>query len=311
VVRAVAEAEEARGGARSRAGSTGSFIIRSVRRLLAPATSGVLACAAFVSLSAVRLSAQEPLSRDVVQDEIAAPARLFIPPITELLENAPERLEQSGVPSAATPSQFKRRTDKLAVVGDSFKLLAVEHAGRIAFQEKTRKMLGGPFWSDYVHSVRVPGQWTDTDAWYVNYIGHPIHGAAAGYNWLDHGPDGDVQFGTSKRYWMGRLRAMAWAAAYSIQFEVGPLSEASIGNVGMNPKTAGWVDHVVTPSGAFGLMVAEDALDRFLVEWVEKRTTNAFWRGSLRVAFNPARSLSNAVTGRPPWHREGRPLDWR
>ena len=39
-----------------------------------------------------------------------------------------------------------------------------------------------------------------------------------------------------------------------------PLSEASIGNVGPNPATNGWVDHVVTPVGAFGLIVAEDAL---------------------------------------------------
>jgi hypothetical protein len=52
---------------------------------------------------------------------------------------------------------------------------------------------------------------------------------------------------------------MAWAAGYSLQFEIGPLSEASIGNVGMRPQTTGWVDYVVTPLGAFGLIAAEDA----------------------------------------------------
>ena len=56
-----------------------------------------------------------------------------------------------------------------------------------------------------------------------------------------------------------------WAAAYSLQFEFGPLSEASVGNVGMHPETTGWVDRVVTPVGAFGLIVAEDALDRWFV----------------------------------------------
>ena len=77
----------------------------------------------------------------------------------------------------------------LGVVADSLKLLMVEHATRIAFQEKTRRELSGPFWPDYQRSVRLPRQWEDTDAWWVNYIGHPIHGAAAGYIWLDHDPN--------------------------------------------------------------------------------------------------------------------------
>jgi hypothetical protein len=103
---------------------------------------------------------------------------------------------------------------------------------------------------------------------------------------------------------------MAWAAAYSVQFEVGPLSEASIGNVGMNPETTGWVDHVVTPAGAFGWIVVEDALDRFLVKWVERHTRNTVVRASLRLALNPGRALSNSTAGRSPWHRDDRALNW-
>ena len=45
-----------------------------------------------------------------------------------------------------------------------------------------------------------------------------------------------------------RARATAWAAVYSFQFELGPFSEASIGNVGLRANTAGSVDHVVTPT---------------------------------------------------------------
>lgn len=71
---------------------------------------------------------------------------------------------------------------------DSLKLLAAEHGIRLAFQEKTRRELTGPFWQDYTDSLRVPRQWEDSDAWWVNYLGHPIHGAAAGYIWLDHEP---------------------------------------------------------------------------------------------------------------------------
>ena len=192
---------------------------------------------------------------------------------------------------------------------DSMRLLAVEHSIRIGFQDKTRRELGGPFWKDYHRSVRTPQTWGDGDSAFVNYIGHPIHGAASGYIWLDH-EDGahDPELGFSRAYWASRSRATAWAAGYSLQFEFGPLSEASIGNVGLNPETTGWVDHVVTPAGALGLMVAEDALDRYLVEWVEARVRNRVVRATMRIALNPGRALSNGATGRAPWHRDGRPL---
>ena len=64
----------------------------------------------------------------------------------------------------------------------------------------------------------------------------------------------------------------------------------------------------MTPVGALGLIVAEDALDRFLVRWVEERTTNRVWRIAMRVIFNPGRTLSNTATGHLPWYREGRPV---
>jgi len=194
---------------------------------------------------------------------------------------------------------------------DSLKIVLIEHAIRVGFQEKTRRELSGPFLSDYARSIRVPRQWEDTDNWWVNYIGHPIHGAAAGYVWLDHDPRAPADLGMSGAYWKSRALALAWAAGYSLQFELGPLSEASIGNVGLQAETAGWVDHVVTPVGAFGLIIAEDALDRYFVRWVEQRTRNRVFRAILRLAFNPGRTMSNTATGRVPWHRAGRPLGWR
>lgn len=199
----------------------------------------------------------------------------------------------------------------LGAFTDSLKLLMLEHGIRIGFQKKTRRELGGNFWSDYRRSVRMPGQWDDTDGWAVNYVGHPIHGAAAGYIWLDHEPGAPKTLTLDSRYWASRARATAWSAGYSLQFEIGPLSEAAIGNVGMRPETTGWVDHVVTPVGAFGFLVAEDALDRYLVQWVERRVQNAFVRVILRFAANPSRTLSNTASGKPPWHRPDRSLTWR
>ncbi len=201
--------------------------------------------------------------------------------------------------------------DVLGAFTDSLRLLLIEHTTRVAFQAKTRRELGGNFWRDYQRSVRVPKQWEDTDAWWVNYIGHPIHGAAAGYIWLDHEAGAPAEISLSKSYWASRGRAAAWAASYSLQFEIGPLSEASIGNVGMRPETTGWVDHVVTPAGALGLIVAEDALDKYLVKWAEERVRNRFFRAAVRLVANPGRALSNTASGRLPWHRDGRPLTWQ
>jgi hypothetical protein len=187
------------------------------------------------------------------------------------------------------------------------RLLAIEHTTRIAFQQKTRRELAGPFFGDYHRSLKIPRTWGDGDSWAVNYIGHPIHGAASGFVWLDHDAGAhDPNLGFSKPYWASRGRAAAWAAVYSLQFEFGPMSEASIGNVGLRPNTTGWVDHVVTPAGAFGFMIAEDALDRYLVRRIESWTSNRVLRTISRVALNPGRSLSNAAQGKAPWYRSPR-----
>jgi hypothetical protein len=199
-------------------------------------------------------------------------------------------------------------TNLWGAIGDSMKLLMIEHGWRIAFQEKTRRELTGPFFQDYIRSVKRPTQWDDTDSWMVNYIGHPLHGAAAGRIWLDHGRFRSTPTGLSLQYWNSRARATAFSALYSLQFEFGPLSEASIGNVGMRPGTSGWVDHAVTPAGAFAVMVAEDALDHFFVEWFERHVSNGAARASLRVIFAPSRALANITQNELPWYRPNRPL---
>ena len=238
---------------------------------------------------------------------------------TVLVSDAAPALAQESSPAPATPireqitSDLQQdRLDVKGVIGDSLRLLLMEHALRITFSEKTRRELSGPFWHDYVDSVRVPGQWSDGDGWFVNYVGHPIHGAAAGFVFIHNDPKSRREaFGLSQRYWSTRWRPVAFAALYSLQFEVGPLSEASIGNVGMNPRTTGWVDYIVTPIGAMGILVAEDALDRYFVKWVEERTYNQFLRVSLRLLCGPSQMMSNIAMGRLPWHRDTRSVRQR
>jgi hypothetical protein len=211
----------------------------------------------------------------------------------------------SGEARAQSPPSA---ADVGAAFADSFKLLMIEHGTRIAFQEKTRRELKGPFFRDYVDSLRWPRQWEDADSWWVNYIGHPIHGSAAGLIWLDHTTHRDERLSLKKSYWSSRGKAAAYTAVYSLQFEFGPLSEASIGNVGLRRETTGWVDHVVTPVGGLALIVAEDVLDRYFVEWFERRVGNRVARASVRMLFNPSRTFANIAQTRAPWQRANRPL---
>jgi hypothetical protein len=135
----------------------------------------------------------------------------------------------------------------------------------------------------------------------------PAHGAAAGFIGVNRDRRNPPQeLGFNRDYWLTRVRGTAWSAAYSIQFEIGVFSEASIGNVGRKPETVGWVDHVVTPLGGFGVIMAEDALDRYAVKWFERRTTNGVWRAVVRCALNPARAMANVAAARAPWYRDSR-----
>jgi hypothetical protein len=209
---------------------------------------------------------------------------------------------------SAARSDERAERDFAGALVDSFKLVMLEHATRVAFQPKTRAELDGPFWRDYQRSITIPRQWEDTDNWLVNYVGHPIHGAGAGIVWLDHSDRDRASSLFSAGYVASRGRAAAFSAIYSVQFEIGPLSEASIGNVGLRRETAGWVDYVVTPAGAFAFMIAEDALDRYFVRWMESHIRNRVFRAAVRLIFGPSRFLANAAESRLPWYRPDRPL---
>ncbi len=187
------------------------------------------------------------------------------------------------------------------------RFLAVEHIFRLATEPKTREGLKGPFWRDYGASIRSIRGWDDGDPFLVNYIGHPLGGAVAGFIAVQNDLKfRRVPFGRSRLYWTSRLRAMAFAAAYSEQFEIGPISEASIGNIQTVPSATGIVDHVITPAAGLGWMVAEDALDRYVVRRFERWTNRPVMRILVRGFLNPSRSFSNMMRGKYPWYRDDR-----
>jgi len=147
-------------------------------------------------------------------------------------------------------------------------------------------------------------RWDDSDPFIVNYVGHPMMGAVTGFLYLQNTPRGkDQRFEQSSEYWRLRLRAMAYSAVYSTQFEIGPASEAALGNVGRDYRTMGTVDLVVTPLAGTGWLVAEDLIDRFLIERIEDWSGSLLVRIPARCLLNPSRAFANLMQGRTPWKR--------
>ena len=185
--------------------------------------------------------------------------------------------------------------------------LGIQHSVRIATEPGTRTALTGPFLPDYWRSATGVRGWGDGDPFIVNYVGHPFQGAVSGYIQVQNDPGyRRAEFGASELYWKSRLRAMGFAALYSTQFELGPISEASIGNVGFDRKSSGAVDLVVTPLAGAGVMLAEDALDRYFIRHAEKWSGNAAYRIVVRSMLNPNRSFANLLRFKVPWHRDVR-----
>ncbi len=184
--------------------------------------------------------------------------------------------------------------------------LGLQHSFRLATEPDTRAELKGPFVKDYLRSVKNIWGWSDRDPAYVNYVGHPIQGSVTGFIALQNDPRyRKTEFGKSREYWTGRLRAMAFTTAYSMQFEIGPISEASIGNV-QRERERGVVDWVVTPTLGTAWMVTEDVLDKYVIQRIENSTDNRLIRILARGWLTPTRSFSNMLRMKVPWHRDTR-----
>ncbi len=96
-----------------------------------------------------------------------------------------------------------------------------------------------------------------------------------------------------------------------MQFEIGPLSEATIGHIQQEYPQVGFVDHVITPTIGTGWTIAEDYLDRELIQRAETKLHNSWLRMLLRSGLNPSRSFANLMSGNVPWHRDDRPAVFR
>ncbi len=193
--------------------------------------------------------------------------------------------------------------DWSAAINQTLVFLGVQHGYAIT-QPKTRTALKGPFFKDYFKSVKSLHGWGDGGRFFTNYIAHPLEGSFLGYLQVQNDPKGKgAPFSGSKVYWKSRAKALAWSSVWSTQFEIGPISQASIGNVGLDGKQT-YVDIVITPTVGMAFLIAEDILDKYLIRRIERMTGNYFVRIFSRMLLNPTRTMANLLRLETPWHRD-------
>ncbi len=194
------------------------------------------------------------------------------------------------------------------IIRDSLVFATLQHSFRYATEPGTREGMKGAFFPGWAHAAGNLHGWSDGDPFYVNYVGHPMQGAVAGYIWAQNDRRYlAAEFGANPEYWRSRIRATAFSFAYSTLFEIGPYSEASIGKVQSKWPQQGMVDHVVTPAIGMAWMVAEDALDQLVIKRFEEHVRNPVLRILVRGTLNPSRSWANMMHFRVPWARDNRP----
>ncbi len=217
---------------------------------------------------------------------------------------------------------------------ESFTLLSIEQAYVV---KDDWRWVGGsssengiPFnhyWRDYKQSLSswIHAGWNDGDPLIYGYVGHPVQGVATSYIFIQNDPKSErVEFSRTKEYWHSRLKATLWNAAYSTQWNIGPLSEATVEKYGTRwrppwnqngtwPCTTkncytgmGQIDLVITPVMGFGWLVGEDILDRFVARRVESATRNRFLIDATRCGLDPIRAGTNILHGKRPWYRGSR-----
>lgn len=183
----------------------------------------------------------------------------------------------------------------------------IMHAHRFVNEAGTRDAVHGPFWANYFDSIKELRGWDDGDGFYTSYVGHPMEGAVFAFIQVQNDPRyRSLKFNQGRNYWISRVHALAFSAVWSTLWTMGPVSEASLGNVQLH-SSPGFVDLVGTPTLGLGWSIGEDAIDRYLLERLEAHTANRFLLVMARSFGNPTRGFANLMALRSPWQRDSRP----
>jgi hypothetical protein len=238
--------------------------------------------------------------------------------------------EEAAAPSPASPTDSKGTSDESQVISSDVAArqreapenrfqwkpafaqynleISIQHAWRFAHEPGTRDATAfGPWFHDWIDSIGETRGWDDGDGWHASYVGHPLNGGIYGFIEQQNDPlYRKVEWGDGRIYWVSRLRALAFATVASTQWTLGPLSEASLGNVQLH-ASPGFIDLVQTPTLGVMEMMGEDMLDRYVVIPLENHTANPWLILATRSLCNPARSFASLMSLRLGWHRENRP----
>lgn len=202
-------------------------------------------------------------------------------------------------------TQLKPASEKFhwkPAIVQSMVIQGFQHSYALVMQEKTRRALKGPFWKDYIESVRLTRGWDDGNKFFTNYIAHPMQGGMTGFIFVQNHDRAKMQkFGESKQYWKDRFKAFIWSTAWSTNWEIGPISQSSVGNVGLSGHM-GYVDMVMTPTVGTGWLLTEEALDRYVIRHIESKGMTV--KLLSRTLLNPMRSVANMLRLKAPWYRD-------
>ncbi len=226
---------------------------------------------------------------------------------------------------ATQPTPISGKFDLKAAFWQSFGVTFFFETWRVAFDPGMRwNVAHKPFFHDWFasYSGYNMSRWGDGDDFVVNDVGHPLEGAVFARNFLINSPKSQVVIGKNRAYWISRLKALGWAAAWSTETEIGPLSETNFGNQGgftyvpgcgtylyclNNPEyhkpptnNTGWTDFVITPLIGMAWVLGEDTIDKYIVMPVAEHHRIIGGR-ILRSALEPSRSFAAVFSGRFPW----------
>ena len=205
--------------------------------------------------------------------------------------------------------------------------IAFEQTERLIMEPKTRDQLGGKFFHEWFSDVVQYryGLWNDGDKFFTSYIGHPLQGAVVeGIFWQN---DDRVRFSEqdfhSAAYRKALLQAFAFAAVDAVQWKLGPVSEATIGHVGLpahwwstpyfcnlahaycHPRT-GLNDLVMNEVGGTAMTIGFQWVDKHFQRPMENRINSRALINTMRIFTNPPQSLANFFRFRTPWYRDNR-----
>jgi hypothetical protein len=259
---------------------------------------------------AMRNGHRQPLLGRLRSDLVAATFGLTLvaaavtPAVAQQLEQSDATATVQGIavePAAGNASAAQSPVDHhdrginwRPVLSESLLFLTAQHLARFT-EQKTATRLGGPFVNDWFDSVRSLNRFSDGGKITTNWVAHPMMGSVAAHILGQNDPEYlENKVGSGDAYWRAKGKQFLFATVYSVQFEIGPLSESSLGNI----HQAG-IDFVLTSSLGTVLSVGEDLAAQHVLR--PMRATHPKWANTLTVLLNPTRAFANIMAFKRPW----------